>query len=96
MESQQISDKNSNFEHIPKELKQSVEDPAKNAVKTLSYAWVLNLTFYIFINFETKMILRLFDRKRCVSKSLELADKATDTARDVKTRLGGAIQELVS
>jgi len=55
------SDKNKNFEHIPKELKQSVEDPAKNAVKTL--------------------------RKRCVSKSLELKDKAQDTARDVKTLL---------
>ena len=31
----QESDKNSNFEQIPNELKLSVEDPAKKAVKTL-------------------------------------------------------------
>ena len=41
--------------------------------------------------------MRLFDRKRCLTKSQELKDKAQDFKDDVKTRLEeklAAIQEI--
>ena len=81
------SDKNSNFEQIPNELKLSVEEPAKKAVKTLRLSVSELVVYHLTFNNEKYIIMRLFDRKRCLTKSQELKDKAQGLKDDVKTRL---------
>ena len=48
------SDKNSNFEQIPNELKLSVEDPAKKAVKTLRLSVSELVVYHLTFNNEKK------------------------------------------